>query len=313
MDNSALFTDLRVFYNAVRYGSFVATANELGTSPAYIGKRIALLENALKVKLFHRTTRRVVVTDDGEKVYQWARKILEDVDRMTEDINSGSNEPSGSLRITTSFRLGTNHVAPAISELARRYPKLDVWLEVLDRRVDLVNEGIDLDIRIGQVQEPNLIAHRIAPSNRVLCAAPSYIERRGMPKTLADLAQHSCLVLRERDQAFGVWRLNGPNGVETVKVTGALSSNNAGVVRHWVHAGHGILLIASWDVADSLASGRLVQLLPAYQQEADVWAVSTTRLARSAKLRVCVQFLQEQLTHGQFALGKTTESQRDFR
>jgi LysR family transcriptional activator of dmlA len=152
------------------------------------------------------------------------------------------------------------------------------------------------------VQEPNLIAHRIGVSSRILCAAPAYLERHGQPKTLEDLAQHACLVIRERDQAFGVWRLLGPNGPETVKVTGHLSSNHGDIVRQWSLAGHGIMLRAVWDVAASLQAGELVNVLPAYRQPVEVWAVSTARLANSAKVRVCVRFLQEQLAHGPFAL-----------
>ena len=295
--------DLRLFCLAARRASFVATATELGTSPAYVSKRVAILEKSLGVKLFHRAARRVTVTDDGEAVYRSAQEIFEAVERMAETVTGAKAEPRGRLRISTSFRLGRNHLAPALSELAKRYPGLEIWLEVVDRRVDLIAEGVDLDVRIGEVNEPNLIAHRIIASSRILCVAPDYLARRGHPKTLADLAQHACLVLRERDQVFGVWRMIGPSGLETVKVTGALSSNNADIARRWAHDGHGILLISVWDIAASLDAGTLVHILPAYRQPADVWAVTTARLNNSAKVRVCVRYLQEQLTQGPFALG----------
>lgn len=303
MNPTFLINDLRLFCLAARRASFLATATELGTSPAYVSKRIAILEKSLGVKLFHRSARRVTVTDEGEAVYRCAQEIFEGVERMADTLAGGRAEPRGMLRITTSHRLGRNHVAPVLSELAKRYPALEIWLEVVDRPVDLIAEGIDLDLRIGEVNQPNLIAHRIAASSRILCAAPSYLERRGDPKTLADLAQHACLVLRERDQAFGVWRMIGPGGLETVKVTGALSSNNADMVRRWAHDGHGILLVSIWDVAASLDAGELIHILPAYRQPADVWAVTTARLGNSAKVRVCVRFLQEQLAQGPYALG----------
>jgi LysR family transcriptional activator of dmlA len=302
VNSGPLLDDLRLFCIAARRASFVATANELGTSPALVSKRIAILEKTLRVRLFHRTTRRVTVTEDGETVYEWAQKILEDVERMTEAVANIRTEPRGLLRISTSFGLGRNHVAPAIAELEKRYPSLEVRLELVDRPVDLIGEGFDIDIRVGEVHEPNVIAHRIAASNRILCAAPAYLERQGHPKTLTDLAQHACLVIRERNQAFGVWRLYGPNGLETVKVTGPLSSNHGDIVRRWALGGHGIMLRAVWDVAASLHASELVRVLPAYRQPADVWAVSTARLASSAKVRVCVRFLQEQLTNGAFAL-----------
>jgi LysR family transcriptional activator of dmlA len=197
------------------------------------------------------------------------------------------------LRISTSFGLGRNHVAPAISELARRYPELEVRLELVDRPVDLAREGIDIDIRVGEVPEPNLIAHRIANSSRILCAAPEYLARQGTPAALGELSHHACLVIRERGQTFGVWRMYGPSGLETAKVTGPLSSNHGDIVRQWALAGHGIMLRAMWDVAANLAAGELVRVLPAYRQPVDVWAVTTSRLASSAKVRVGVQYLQQ--------------------
>lgn len=302
MENLPALSDLSLFCVAARRSSFVATAAELGKSSAFVSKRIAILEKTLHVKLFHRTTRHVAITEEGEAVFQWAQQILEAAHGLTEAVGGKDVAPKGALRITTSFRLGRMHLAPVLSELEKRYPALEVWLEVIDHPVDLVREGVDIDIRIGTVTEPNVIAHRIVASNRILCVAPSYIERRGCPKSLNELSQHDCLVLKERDQSFGVWRLQGPNGLETVKATGTMSTNNADIARIWACAGHGILLVSDRDVADSLESGELVQILPDYYQPADVWAVCRTRLSDSPKLRVCVQFLQEQLTSGPYAL-----------
>jgi LysR family transcriptional activator of dmlA len=296
--------DLRVFCLAARKASFAATATELGTSPAYVSKRIAILEKALGVTLFHRAARRVTVTDDGERVYASAQHIFQGVDHMGETVAGGRLDPRGILRVTTAFRLGRTHIGPALSLLARRYPALDITLDVVDRRVDLISENIDLDVRVGEVDEPHLVAHRIAASTRLLCAAPAYLERRGVPATVAELSQHECLVLRDRNQAFGVWRLTGPGGtVEKIKVTGRLSSNNAEIVRGWGNDGHGILLQADWDLHDDLLAGRLTPILADYCQPADIWAASTVRLSHSAKVRVCVRFLQEQLgSDGPFAL-----------
>ena len=262
MNHRPELEDLRLFCEAARRASFARTANELGSSPAYVSKRIGILEKTLRVKLFHRSTRRVTVTDDGEIVYQWAQRILEEVEGMANAVSTLKTEPRGVLRISTSFGLGRNHVAPAISELAKQHAGLEIRLELVDRAVDLIGEGIDIDIRVGEVHEPQLIAHRIAAGSRVLCAAPAYLERRGQPKTLADLAQHACLVIRERNQTFGVWRLEGSNGLKTVKVTGPLSSNHGDIVRQGALAGHGIILRAAWDVAASLRAGELIAVLP---------------------------------------------------
>jgi LysR family transcriptional regulator, transcriptional activator for dmlA len=294
--------DLHVFCMAARKASFAAAATELGMSPAFVSKRIAILEKALGVTLFHRAARRVTVTDDGERVYASAQQIFQGVDHMGETVAGGRLDPRGALRVTTSFRLGRKHIGPALSLLAQRYPALEITLDAVDRRVDLIAENIDLDVRVADVDEPHLVAHRIAESSRVLCAAPSYLERRGVPNSIADLSRHECLVLRDRNQAFGVWRLSGPNGIEKVKVTGRLSSNNAEIVRGWANDGHGILLPSRWDAHDDLRAGRLVAVLPGCTQAADIWAASTVRLSHSAKVRVCVRFLQEQLADGPFAL-----------
>ncbi|MFT3956914.1 MAG: LysR family transcriptional regulator [Piscinibacter sp.] len=294
--------DLQVFCVAARKASFAAAATELGMSPAYVSKRIAILEKTLGVTLFHRAARRVTVSDDGERVYASAHQILQGVDHLGETVAVGRLDPRGQLRVTTSFRLGRRHVGPALSLLAQRYPALAITLDVVDRRVDLIREDVDLDVRIGEVDEPHLVAHRIAASHRVLCAAPAYLEHHGSPATPAELSRHDCLVLRDRNQAFGVWRLDGPQGTEKVKVTGRLASNNSEIVRGWARDGHGILLAADWDVHADLEQGRLVPVLPAHSQSADIWAASTVRLSHSAKVRACVRFLQEQLASGPFAL-----------
>ena len=295
MNNSPLLEDLRLFCLVARKRSFAASASELGVSPAYVSKRIAILEGSLGARLLHRTTRRVTVTDHGETVCQWAQRILEDINDMAEAVSSARTTPRGLLRICTSSGFGRNHVAPAVSELAARYPELEVQLEFLDRPVDLLAEGYDLDIRLGEVRESSLIARRIAANRRILCASPAYLAGRPAPARLADLARHQCIAIRERDQAFGVWRLQGPKGMESVKVSGPLSVNNGETAHRWAMDGHGIVLRSQWDVQASLEAGKLVRILPQYHQEAHVWAVYPQRLSNSAKVRTFVQFLEGRL------------------
>ncbi len=302
VNNQWELIDLRVFCCVARRSSFNAAAAELGISPAYVSKRIAGLEKALGLALFHRTTRRVSITDEGEAAVVWARKVLDTADSLTQEMARTKATPTGALRISTSLRLGRNHVAHILAVLKRSYPGLDIWLELVDRRVDVLGEGFDVDIRVGEVSEPYLVAHPIASSVRVLCAAPAYLAHRGMPKTLADLAQHDCLLFRDRDQAYGVWRLEGPQGAESVKVTSTLGSNHSDAVQNWAVDGHGIVLLSSWDVASRLQDGSMVRVLPEYRQSADVWAVTAARLASSAKLKVCVDFLVQQLNQGPYAL-----------
>lgn len=293
MNSKPLLEDLRLFCVVVRNRSFAASARELGASNAVVSKRIAILENAIKAQLLHRTTRNVTLTAQGEIVHQWAQRILDDVDQMGEALSQERTALQGMLRLCSSTGFGRNRLAPALSALARRYPMLEIQVELLDRPVDLVAEGFQLDIRVGAVAEGNVITRRIARNCRVLCAAPSYLTERGIPRRLNDLKDHHCILIRERDQDFGHWALRGPNGRETVKVAGRLSANNGEMVRQWALDGHGIVLRSLWDVGSDLRSGTLVRVLPEYAQDADVWAVYPSRLATSAKLRVCVEFLEE--------------------
>ena len=284
--------DLRMFCVVVRNRSFAATSRELGLSKAVVSKRMALLEDAVQEKLLHRTTRSVSLTTPGEIVHQWAQRILEDVDLMSEAISQEKAAPRGMLRICSSTGFGRARLAPALSELARRYPLLEIQLELLDRPVDLIEEGFQLDVRIGAVREGNVIKRRIAENRRVLCASPAYLAEFGEPARLDDLKRHRCIAIRERDQDFGRWELSGPHGQETVKVSGPLSANNGEIVRQWAIDGHGITLRSTWDVAREIREGVLLQILPQYAQEADVWAVYPSRLSVSAKVKVFVEFLE---------------------
>ncbi|MQU61682.1 LysR family transcriptional regulator [Pseudomonas sp. FSL R10-1350] len=294
-DTAPLPEDLRVFLTVVRKGGFAAAAEELGLSPAYVSKRIQILETTLGSRLLHRTSRRVALTDDGERVQRWAVRILDDVQQLQDELSDAHTAPRGRLHLCSSFGFGRNHVAPAISLLAEQYPELEIRLDVFDRVVDIVHEGFDLEIHVGDDIAGQHIGRRLVTNNRVLCASPDYLKRRGVPESLQDLQQHDCLVLKERDNAFGIWQLQGPEGEASVRVSGPLSSNSGEIVLQWALDGRGVLLRSMWDVKPLLDQGRLVQVLADYRQSADVWAVYPTRLANSGKLRVCVEFLQAYL------------------
>lgn len=298
MNNDLLPADLRVFCAVVRASSFSRAAEDLGMSPAYVTKRVRLLEDSLGTTLFHRTTRSVVISEAGERVYHWARRILDDVDHLVEEVGVTRREPRGSLRVSSSFGFGRRVVAPALSEFVARHPAMQVRFEVFDRLIDVAAEGYDLDVRVGDVIAPHLIAKRLAANHRILCAAPAYLARRGTPRSLGDLASHDCLIIKERDHPFGVWHLNADGGPCTVKVRGPLSSNDGELVVQWALQGRGIMLRSIWNVRADLAAGRLVHLLPEYRQDANIYAVYPSRLDSSAKVRVCVEWLQQAFESG---------------
>ncbi|QHC96860.1 LysR family transcriptional regulator [Pseudomonas sp. R84] len=291
-DTVPLPEDLRVLLTVIRKNGFAAAADELGLSPAYVSKRIQILETTLGTRLLHRTSRRVSLTEDGERVQRWALRILDDFQQLHDELSDAHDSPRGRLHICSSFGFGRNHVAPAVSLLAERYPELEIRLDLFDRVVDIINEGFDLEIRVGDDIPGQHIGRRLVSNRRVLCAAPGYLQRRGTPQTLDDLQQHDCLVIKERDNAFGIWNLDRDGGQEGVRVSGPLSSNNGEIVLQWALDGRGLLLRSLWDVKPLLDQGRLVQVLDDYSQSANVWAVYPTRLAHSGKLRACVEFLQ---------------------
>ena len=285
--------DLRVFMTVARNASFVRASDEMGVSTAYVTKRIRILESTIGIKLLHRTTRKVSLTESGEIVYEQAQRILGSLDQLVEEADPLAHEPRGYMRICSSFGFGRNLVAPAIGRLAERYPELELRFEVLDRIVDPVEEGFDLDVRVGDAIAPHLVARRLANNYRVLCASPDYLRRHGEPKSLGDLARHTCLVIKERDHPFGTWDLQSGDKKNPVKVNGNLSTNHGEVAVQWAIDGYGILLRSMWDIREMLEDGRLVGVLPAYRQDANIWAVYPAESRQSAKVRVCVEFLRQ--------------------
>lgn len=289
---SPLPEDLRVFLAVIRKSSFAAAARDLGVSPAFISKRLRILEQTLQARLLHRNTGSIALTEAGEKTKRWATRFLDEMDDFVGELTTVRNVPRGLLHICSSFGFGRNHVAPAVAQLSSTYPELEVRLDVFDRVVDIVAEGFDLEIRVGDDLPGHYIGRKLACNQRVLCATPAYLQKRGLPKTISELGHHECLVIKERSNPFGIWRLSNVEGEEVVRVGSRLSSNNGEIALQWALNDLGIILRSLWDVQPLLEQGRLVRVLPEYTQSANVWAVYPTRLADSAKLRVCVEFLQ---------------------
>jgi LysR family transcriptional regulator, transcriptional activator for dmlA len=284
--------DLRVFMAVARNASFARAADEMGVSAAYVTKRIRILEQCIGTKLLHRTTRKVSVTESGEIVYEQAQRILGGLDRLVEEANPSRQETRGYLRVGSSVGFGRKYVAPALGRMVEKYPKLEVRFEVLDRVIDPADEGFDLDVRVGDDIAQHLVARPLARNYRILCASPGYLARHGKPKSLDELSQHNCLVIKERDHPFGTWALRSERGEEKIKVTGNLSTNHGEVAVQWAAAGYGILLRSIWDVGPLLESGQLVPVLERYRQNADIWAVYPSELKQSSKIRACIEFLR---------------------
>ena len=289
--------DLRVFCVVALKSSFVAAAQELGSSTAYVSKRLRILEEQLGAQLLHRTTRRVTLTQDGERAYRWAQRILDDLDQLRQEVGGTRVQARGALRVCSSFGFGRQQVAPALGALSDSHPGLQLRLDLFDRVVDVAAEGYDLDVRVGDEIAPHLIARKLAANHRVLCAAPAYLARRAAPASPDELGGHECLAIKERDHPFGLWRLQSAGQNQACKVSGPLSSNNGEVALRWALDGRGIVLRSLWEVGPLLAQGRLLRVLPGWTQAADIWAVYPVRVEHSAKLRVTVEFLTRWFQH----------------
>ncbi len=287
--------DMHVFVTVARLGSFSATAQFLGVSPAYVSKRIGLLEKQMAVKLLVRSARHVSLTLEGRIVFERASQLLETVDQMFTEIGTEKIMPRGEIRIAASTGYGSTCIAPIISQLVHQYSELTIDFALLDRPVDVIAEGFDLEIRVGGVLPVHLIAKKLATNYRILCASPAYLEQYSIPTKLKDLENHHCIGIRERDQHFGVWRLEGTKHCEALHPPIHLATNNGQVARQWCLAGHGIMLRSIWSVKEDLQQNRLVRVLPEYKQQADVYALYSSRLSTSAKIRVCVEFLAQHL------------------
>lgn len=290
MNHFPIPKDLLVFITVVRKGSFHAAAEELRQTPAFVTKRIQQLESQLNNKLLHRSSRGMTLTDVGATVFYKAQEILEQYKSLMDDVSLVSIQPKGQIRIGCSFGFGRTYIAPAITELMTLYPELLIHFELFDRQIDLAEDNIDLDIRVNNDIPQNCIAKLLANNQRVLCAAPDYLEQHGMPAALSDLEKHCCLITKERDHVAGVWELEHASGKKTIKVQG-YSSNSGEIILEWALQAKGIMLRSLWDIQPLLQQNALIQVLPEYTQSANIWAVCQTPLFSSAKLRVCIEFL----------------------
>jgi DNA-binding transcriptional LysR family regulator len=280
--------DLEVFARVVTTGGMSAAGRELNLSPAVISKRIARLEERLGTRLLQRTTRQVALTEAGQGFYERVIAILASVDEAESFVARGSAQVRGVLKVSAPTSFGRMHVAPHLSAFLAAHPQLTVDFNLSDAFVDIVAEGYDCAIRIADLDDSSLVARRLAPNHRLLCAAPSYVAAHGAPASLAELAQHPLL-----SHIPDPWRLEGPDGVQLVKPASRLRTNSSEVVREAVLAGLGIALRSTWDVGPDLLAGRLTPVLPVWRasRRVAIHAVYPSRRHLPQKVRVFVDWL----------------------
>ncbi|MGY8524300.1 LysR family transcriptional regulator [Paracidovorax citrulli] len=286
------FSDIAFFAMLNKHGSLAAAAQELGVTPPAVSKRLAALERRLGVRLLQRTTRRLSLTPEGETYLIEGTRVLAELEALERTVTGSSATPHGLLRVSATLGFGRRHIAPALADFARAYPRVEVQMHLSDRPVNLVEQGFDLQIRFGDLPDARLTARLLANNRRLLCATPGYLKGAGTPNTPQDLARHDCIFIRESDETFGTWHLRNGARHETVKVRGQLSTNDGESALAWAREGKGILVRSEWDVAPLLRSGELRVVLPEWAlPNAAIYLVFPTRSHLSAKTRALVDFL----------------------
>jgi len=293
-------SELAFFSALVAAGGLSAAARNMGISTPAVSKRLAQMEARLGVTLVTRTTRRMLLTPEGELYLAHARRILADIEDMEQLLAGAQAEPRGLLRVNASPGFGRSHVSPMVSRFVRRYPEVKVQLLLTVNPPSFIDDAFDVCIRFGRPPDARIIARRLAGNRRLLCASPEYLAAHGTPQTPADLAQHACIDIQQGGEAYGVWRLAGGRGAharaESVKIHGNLATNDGEVAVRWALDGLGVLMRAEWDILRYLKDGRLVQILPDYQTpDADIYAVYAPRHQLSRRIRAFVDFAMESL------------------
>jgi DNA-binding transcriptional LysR family regulator len=283
---------MAIFARVVEAGSFSRAAETLGVSKSAVSKQVARLEDRLGARLLNRTTRRLSLTEAGTAFYEGCRHVVDEAEAAEAAVTHLAQAARGTLHVNAPMTFGQQHVAPAMPDFLRQYPDLAVDLQLNDRTVDLVDEGFDVAIRVGELSDSTLIARRLAPLQTVICAAPSYLAERGRPERPEDLKAHDCLIYSYLTSGRN-WRFQGPEGPIRVGVDGRLEANNGDALLSAARAGAGIAALPTFICGDDLRAGRLVALLSEWldRSPGGVYAVYPANRNVSPKVRVFIDFL----------------------
>ncbi len=282
--------DLDIFARVAATGSMSQAARDLSLSPPVVSKRIKRLEERLGTRLLQRTTRQIALTEAGKGFHERVLAILASVEEAENWVSRRAQQVRGPLRISAPTTFGRLHVAPHLVDFLSKFPDIALDLSLSDRFVDVVGDGFDLAIRIADLVDTSLVARKLAPIHRVLCATPAYLAERGQPQSLADLSRHRLLV-HNADH----WRLDGPEGPVSVPVPSVINTNSSEVIREAVLSGLGIALRSTWDIGPELRSSKLAIVLPRYRasHRVAVHAVCPSRRHLPQRTRVFIDFLVE--------------------
>lgn len=286
---------MEVFVRIVETGSFSSVARELGITQPTISKQLTALESHLKTRLLNRSTRKLSLTESGQAYYERCKRIIDDVREAESTLGRLQGSISGHLHINTSIAMGQIFLTPLLLKFQRQYPELSVELTLNDRFIDIVEEGVDVAIRIGRLAESNLVARKIGATRRAVVATPGYLQQNGRPRHPQDLARHNCLLYSYLSTG-NEWLFQGPDGEIRVRVSGNFKSNNGHALREALLAGLGVAVTPDWLAHEGLRDGTIEAILPEFApMPMDINAVFPSNRMLSAKVRAFVDFVQQEL------------------
>jgi DNA-binding transcriptional LysR family regulator len=287
------YTELHSFVQVAQRGSFAATALSEGVTPAILGRRLDALERRLGVKLMHRSTRGLTLTEPGEQLLERARHLLREFDEVEASISSSSSSVSGHLVVSAPAGFGRRHVAPHVLGFRRCFPDLKLSFNFTDSIIDLIAEGYDMSIRIGGTLDPNYVALKLSGNRRVICGTPGYFAEHGEPRTPEELVRHNCLTFNSQADHQRSWTFQRHGKPLAVKVAGDLSCNDGELLFAWIRQGLGIGWRSTWEIQRELTRGELVTVLDEYAlPDYDIQAVYPQHRYQPAKVRLFIDYLK---------------------
>jgi DNA-binding transcriptional LysR family regulator len=274
-------------------GSLTAAAQAEGVAPAVVGRRIDALEERLGVKLLVRTTRRITLTHEGSAFLEDCQRLLADLANAEASVSAGGVKASGHLRVTAPAGFGRRHVAPLVPRFIALHPEVSVSLNLSDRVVDIVNEGFDCAVRVGDLADSNLVSVRLADNRRLCVATPGYLKRAGTPRHPGELSRHECLTLSSEASQTRGWAFVVDGAPTHLRPSGRLDCSDGQVLHDWCLQGHGIAWRSTWEVAGDIAAGRLVSVLDEFAAPASgIYAVFPQRKHLPLRVRLWIDFLK---------------------
>jgi DNA-binding transcriptional LysR family regulator len=289
-------TEIRLFVEIIKAGNLSAAARALNLSPAAMSRALGALESRLGVRLVTRTSRTFTLTEEGSVFYERCQRIVADIAEAEAEASSKQGSVKGKLRIGAPNDLGRRLVAPLISKFAQEYPEVQAHLALSDSGLDVIDDALDVALRIGLPDDSSVIARKVLSTKRIICASPAYLKRHGTPSRPEDLQQHDCICLVRGRRVMDSWVFQENGRKFEVTVNGTLTTTSGEVVHDWVRAGMGIALKASWDLVPELAAGTIIQCLePFWCDQIDLFAICANRTHQPPRIRVFLDFVAKQL------------------